>query len=204
MRQFAGRLNRVWLTVIGIVLTLTGVLTASIGLGLLGRVVSPSAGITVPETSDRIFGPGTAGLFEQPGAIAAVAVVGLVLGLLGLAWLLSQLPRSNAAKAFRLQDDAVRGLTVCHPDVLTAAVEDDAETLPGVTKAQAVIRGTAGAPELTLKITANDRSDIAQLLLALQSETAGHLAIALETPLRHLAAQIDITTTRRTADHITL
>jgi hypothetical protein len=80
--------------------------------------------------------------------IVAGAVVGLVL--LGLAWLLPQLRRSNAAKAYRLQDDAVLGLTVCHPDVLTAAVEDDVETLPGVTRAQAVIRGAVDAPELTL------------------------------------------------------
>jgi hypothetical protein len=29
MRQFAGKLNRVWLTLIGIVLTPTGALTAS-------------------------------------------------------------------------------------------------------------------------------------------------------------------------------
>jgi hypothetical protein len=136
--------------------------------------------------------------------VVAVGVAGLILGVLGLAWLLAQIPRANAAKPFRLQDDAIRGLTVCTADVLTDAVEADAESLPGVTGASAVLRGTARQPELTIRISVTDRTDIKQLLHALQAETAAHLASAMETSLKHLAVQVNVTSSRPTADHVTL
>lgn len=201
MRQHAGGLNRAWLTVVGIVCVVAGALAASIALGLLGRGLSASG---APVTADPVLPPGASAGFDQLAVVAAVGVVGLVLGVLGPTWLLAQIPRTNAAKPFRLHDDAVRGLTVIDPAVLTAAVEDDVAALPGVIKAGAVLRGTAHAPELTLQITANDRTNILQLLQSLQTQTATHLATAMGSPVKHLAAQIDITTTRRTADHVTL
>ena len=111
---------------------------------------------------------------------------------------------TNAAKPFRLQDDAARGLTICRADVLTDAVEADAERLLGVADASAVLRGTARQPELTLEVTVNDRTDIQRLLHSLQAETAARLVSAMETPLKHLAVQVDVTTSRPTADRITV
>ena len=77
-------------------------------------------------------------------------------------------PADQRGQPFRLQDDAVRGLTICRADVLTDAVEADAERLLGVADASAVLRGTARQPELTLKVTVNDRTDIQRLLHSLQ------------------------------------
>lgn len=205
MRQLSGRLNRTWLAVIGIILLLTGLVGGMIALGLLNRALAATGvGVTGPPPADRVLPTGTAGFLDQPVVVAGVGVLGVVLGIIGLAWLLAQIPRTNAAKPFRLHDDARRGLTVCDPDVLTHAVEADTEALPGVTHADAILRGTAAQPELTLKVTANDRADVRELVHALQTEIAGHLAVAMETPVRHLAAQVDITTSRRTADSVTL
>jgi hypothetical protein len=50
----------------------------------------------------------------------------------------------------------------------------------------------------------NDRTDIQRLLHSLQAETAARLVSAIETPLKHLAVQVDVTTSRHSADRITV
>ena len=202
MRQRSGLLNRAWLAVIGLVVLLAGIVAALIALGLLARIITAiGIGLGVPVTSSKVLGPGVGAFFDQP---VAVGLLGVILGVIGLAWLMAQIPRTNAAKPFRLQDDAARGVTICRADVLTDAVEADAERLLGVADASAVLRGTARQPELTLKVTVNDRTDIQRLLHSLQAETAARLVSAMETPLKHLAVQVDVTTGRPTADRITI
>ena len=202
MRQRSGLLNRALLAVIGLVVLLAGIVAALIALGLLARITTAiGIGLGVPVTSSKVLGPGVGAFFDQP---VAVGLLGVILGVIGLAWLMAQIPRTNAAKPFRLQDDAARGVTICRADVLTDAVEADAERLLGVADASAVLRGTARQPELTLKVTVNDRTDIQRLLHSLQAETAARLVSAMETPLKHLAVQVDVTTSRHTADRITV
>ena len=202
MRQRSGLLNRALLAVIGLVVLLAGIVAALIALGLLARITTAiGIGLGVPVTSSKVLGPGVGAFFDQP---VAVGLLGVILGVIGLAWLMAQIPRTNAAKPFRLQDDAARGVTICRADVLTDAVEADAERLLGVADASAVLRGTARQPELTLKVTVNDRTDIQRLLHSLQAETAARLVSAMETPLKHLAVQVDVTTSRHTADRITI
>ena len=202
MRQRSGPLNRAWLAVIGLVVLLAGIVAALIALGLLARIITAiGIGLGVPVTSSKVLGPGVGAFFDQP---VAVGLLGVILGVIGLAWLMAQIPRTNAAKPFRLQDDAARGVTICRADVLTDAVEADAERLLGVADASAVLRGTARQPELTLKVTVNDRTDIQRLLHSLQAETAARLVSAMETPLKHLAVQVHVTTSRPTADQITI
>lgn len=202
MRQRSGLLNRAWLAVIGLVVLLAGIVAALIALGLLARIITAiGIGLAVPVTSSKVLGSGVGAFFDQP---VAVGLLGVILGVIGLAWLMAQIPRTNAAKPFRLQDDAARGVTICRADVLTDAVEADAERLLGVADASAVLRGTARQPELTLKVTVNDRTDIQRLLHSLQAETAARLVSAMETPLKHLAVQVHVTTSRPTADQITI
>ena len=202
MRQRSGLLNRALLAVIGLVVLLAGIVAALIALGLLARIITAiGIGLGVPVTSSKVLGPGVGAFFDQP---VAVGLLGVILGVIGLAWLMAQIPRTNAAKPFRLQDDAARGVTICRADVLTDAVEADAERLLGVADASAVLRGTARQPELTLKVTVNDRTDIQRLLHSLQAETAARLVSTMEAPLKHLAVQVDVTTGRPTADRITI
>lgn len=199
MRQFATGLNRTWLAVIGVVLILIGVASAAIGFGLLERLTSSG-----PKTTDPVLGSWAGDAFASTAAVVGVALVALLVALLGLAWLLAQVPRTNAAAVYRLQDDAATGLTSCSPAVLTDAFAADVQTLPGVTAADAVLRGTAADPELTVRLTANDRTDVPALLAMVRSGPVQNLATAMGAPLARLAVQVDISPQQRTADSVTL
>lgn len=199
MRQFSTGLNRTWLAIIGLLLLLVGLASTAIGTGLLARAVSGG-----PGTNDHPLGSWASDFFANTTAVIGVGLVALLVALLGLGWLLAQVPRTNAAGVYRLQDDAATGLTTVSPSVLTDAVSADLQTLPGVTAADAVLRGTANAPELTVKLTANDRTDIPALLQSVQDGPVAHLATAIGAPLAHLAVQVDISPEHRTSDSVTL
>ena len=205
MRQNAARLNRVWLTVIGLVLLLAGLAGLLVGTGLL-RPLARAAGLAVdgPSPTARPFGPAAATALGLTWVVALVGVVGVLLALLGLAWLIAQIPRANEAKTLRLQDTAAEGLTRCAPDVLTDAVEKQIEGLPGVQDASAVLRGTVQHPDLTVSVTATDRADIPALLHSLQTTVAGDVGEALDTRLQRLGVRVEIGTTKTRTDRIIL
>lgn len=205
MRQTAARLNRAWLTVIGVVLLLVGLLAVVFGTGLLPSSTA-AAGLTLnrPAPGDRLFGSATSAAFRLTWVIVLLAVAGVALALLGLAWLVAQIPRTNEAKPFRLHDNASDGLTRCAPDVLTDAVEAQIKALPDVQDASAVLRGTAQQPDLTVRVTASDRADLPALLDTIQTQVAGDLGGALDTQLRRLGVQVEIGTTKTTTHQITL
>lgn len=205
MRQTASGLNRGWLAVIGILLILTGAAGVLISAGLwVSLTAALGLGLDRPSASNHIIGSRTTAFFGMPGVVVGVAVLGVILGVLGLAWLLAQIPRTNAARVFRLHDDAAAGLTVIQPSVLTDAVEHDVANLPGVSHVSAVLRGTAAAPELTVKVTTNARTNIQQLLGSIRHDVVANLCTAMDAPLKHLGIQVDIGGTRRSTDHVTL
>ena len=199
MRQFATGLNRTWLAVIGLLLILLGLASLAVGTGLLSATLSGG-----PRSGDPLLGQWATDLSANTAAVIGVGLAALLIGLLGLGWLLAQVPRTNAAAVYRLQDDATTGLTTCSPTVLTEAFSSDLQTLPGVIAVDAVLRGTATEPELTVKLTANDRTDIPSLPEQLQAGPVANLATAMEAPLAHLAVQIDISPEHRTSDRVTL
>ncbi len=205
MRQTAARLNRTWLTVLGILLLLSGFAVVAIGTGLL-QSAARAAGLRVtgPDATNRLFGAEAATAFTLPWVVVLTALVGVVVALIGLAWLIAQIPRSNQAKPFRLHDTAETGLTRCAPSVLTDAVEAQIKTLAGVQAASAVLRGTASQPDLTVKVTASDRTDIARLLETVQNRVAADFGGALDTQLRRLGVQVEIVRTKATSDRITV
>ncbi len=198
MRQFATGLNRTWLAVIGVFLLLGGLGATAVGTDLLASVTSSG-----PAKGDRLIGAGAAAVFAGTGAVVGVLLVALVIALLGLGWLIAQVPRTNAASVFRLEDDAMTGLTSVSPSVLTDAVSAQLATLPGVTAADAVLRGTADQPELTVRLTANDRTDVPALLRRVRTGPVGDLATAMGAPLTRLAIQVDISAERRSSDSVT-
>lgn len=205
MRQTAARLNRGWLTVIGTVLLLAGLAGLLVSLDLV-RPAAQAVGIQVvgPDRDSRVFGVSLASAMSSPWVIVLIGLAGAVVGLLGLAWLAAQVPRSNQAKPFRLHDDPRTGMTRVAPGVLSAAVAAQTKALPGVQDASVVLRGTAAAPEVTVKVTANDRADLIQLLAALQNQVAPDAGASLDTELRRFAVQVEIDTTKTTSDHITI
>ncbi|GAA3554912.1 hypothetical protein GCM10022197_07590 [Microlunatus spumicola] len=205
MRQTASRLNRTWLTILGVLLLLVGAVGVLLGTGQAAPLLARTgAGFTPPGTDRRLFGDATAGAFALTWVVLVTAVVAVVLALLGLLWLIAQIPRANAAKPFRLHDDARTGLTRVDADVLTHAVEAQVKALPGVTGASAVIRGSAAHPDLTLRVTADDRTDVRGLLERLHDQVAADLGASLDTPLRRLGVQVEVSSGRTGTDHITV
>ena len=205
MRQTAVRLNRAWLTIIGILLILAGLVIVAVGTGLLATGAN-AVGLTLtgPGPDNRLFGSATSSAFTLTWVVVLVGILGLIVALLGLAWLIAQIPRSNETAPLRLHDDAGSGLTRCAPSVLTGAVEDQVKALPGVHNASAMLRGSAQQPDLTLKVTASDRTSIPQLLHTLQNQVAADFGDSLDTQLARLGVQIEIDAAKTSADHITM
>lgn len=204
MRVFSSGLNRTWLAIVGLVLLLAGALATMVATGLLTRVLSGSARSSVPASGDRVLPGAATDVFANQGVIIATAVLGVVLALLGLAWLVAQVPHTRPGPPLRLRDDAALGLTSATSEVIADAVVADLETLPEVNSASAVLRGTASRPQLTVKLTASDRADVQSLLNAVQTGPVSRLAGALDTTVEHLGIQVDVSPERRTSDSVTL
>ncbi|WP_375423018.1 hypothetical protein [uncultured Friedmanniella sp.] len=205
MRQTATALNRAWLSVVGLLTLLSGLAVVLIGTGLLAPLAAAARlEVSRPRPADRLFGAATASALGLTWVALLIAVLGVVVALLGLAWLVAQVPRTNSAKPFRLHDDTAGGLTSCAPAVLADAVEAQIATLPDVQEASAVIRGTAQQPELTVKVTATDQADVPRLLEALQTQVATDLGGALDTRLARLGVQIEIGATRSSSGEVVL
>lgn len=205
MRQTASRLNRTWLTIIGVLLLLAGVAGLLLGTGQAALLLGATGlGWTPPGTDSRLFGGATASALGLTWVVLVITLVAVVVGLLGLLWLLAQIPRANAAKPLRLHDDSRTGLTRVEADVLTRAVEAQVESLPGVSGASAVLRGSAEHPDLTLRVTADDRTDVGRLLERLHHEVAADVGDALDTRLHRLGVQVEISAAKSSKDQITV
>ncbi|GAB2576232.1 alkaline shock response membrane anchor protein AmaP [Microlunatus antarcticus] len=205
MRQTASRLNRTWLTILGVLLLLAGAALLLLSIGQAAALTRRTGlGWTPPGPDRHLFGDATASAFGQSWVVVVTVVVAVVVALLGLAWLLAQIPRANKAKPFRLHDDARTGLTRVESDVLTDAVEAQLKTLPGVSSASAVLRGSAERPDLTLKVTADDRTDIGSLLGRIHDQVAADLGDALDTRLARLGVQVEVSAAKSSKDRITV
>ncbi len=205
MRQTAAGLNRSWLLVLGLVLLLAGSAGLAIGAGLL-QSIGPNLGLRLdqPDPTTLVIAGNAAALFDAPLMVLAVGVVAVGLLLLGVAWLIAQVPRSNAARPFRLHDDPETGLTTCSAEVLADAAAKDIERLPDVLKASAVLRGTSAEPELTVRVVASDRADLPRLIESIQHPVADNLGTAMDARLQRLAVQIEIDRLRPQSDHAVL
>ncbi|MDK1360779.1 hypothetical protein QNO00_10935 [Arthrobacter sp. zg-Y1219] len=179
MRQHPGKANRVWLTILGLLCLAAGIWVLLLATGVVG----PAAGPVLSGPPEAVTGP------DYAPVVALIA--GLLLGLLGLWWMLAQIPRRLAAGPFRLQEDAARGITVCDPSVLAGAVQYETDQIPGVVGSTALLRGTVDHPDLTLKVTVNARADIGEVINRIQGTVVPNLASALETPLHSLGIHLE-------------
>ncbi|HSO89978.1 MAG TPA: hypothetical protein VLR70_02395 [Arthrobacter sp.] len=186
MRQTAGTMNRIWLAILGILVLAAGTALLLQASGTLHTLLN-----TAPAGTSVVTGDLHA-VFAPPWVAAIILISGVIIGILGLLWIIAQIPRKNSAGAYRLHDDGSQGFTLCDPSVLAAAVEKQINTLPGVVTSAALLRGTAKAPDLTLKVTVNDRADVRDVIHRIQTSTLPELSNALEAPLQRSRLQIDI------------
>lgn len=187
MRQHAGALNRTCLVILGILTLAGGVLILLMASGTL-HAMNPA---TVAAESPVVTGDLQA-VFGPASATAIVLVAGVVLGALGFSWILAQIPRRNPADRYRLHQDPASGTTLCDASVLGSAVENQINTLPGVVGSSALLRGTAMEPDLTMKVTVNNRADIQDVLHSINTRVIPDLSTALETPLRRTGIQLEV------------
>lgn len=188
MRHHAGAMNRTWLIVIGLILLLAGLASILLSSGLMDEVIGDGAA----SADEPVLDTGSESLQANGSAPAIVLISGLVLGILGLWWILAEVPRRRGASGFRLQEDPARGITRCEPSVLASAVENDAERLPGVVNSTALLRGTADSPDLALRLTLNERADVQEALRRVRSEVLPHLSQALEVPLHTAGIALEV------------
>jgi hypothetical protein len=189
MRRTAARLNRSWLAVIGLVLLIAGLVGLGVQLQLWQQLL-PGLAVTWPSPGNPLLGD--AGWLDAAWFPAVAAALGVVLALLGVLWLVAQVPRRDAAKPFRLHDSAADGLTRCAPGVVTDAVEAQVEAVPGVRSASAVLRGSATNPDLTVRVAVSDDADLVRLLTTLDTDVASDVGTALDTRLARLGVVVDV------------
>lgn len=194
MRQYAGTLNRGWLAFLG-------------ALGLLGGLYAILASVGVlpgPELGSKVDADLVSSFVDRTEVVVGIVVLGVIIGVLALAWLTAQVPRANLARPIRFHDDATRGLTLCDPGVVTDAVEDDVKSLPSVTSADAVLRGTAAAPELTVRIGVDDRADMEALMHEFRTQVVGNFTTVMGTSPSRLGVRLDVERGQRTTDSVTI
>ena len=179
-------MNRIWLTILGALVLAIGIALLLQATGTLHTLLN-----TAP-SGNQVVTRDPHAFFAQPWVAAFMLIGGVIIGVLALLWIIAQIPRKNTADAYRLHDDGGQGFTVCDPSVLATAVEKQVNTLPGVVTSVALLRGTAKAPDLTLKVTVNDRTDVQSLIHRIQTSTLQNLSNAVEAPLQRSRLQIDI------------
>ncbi|WP_312182555.1 hypothetical protein [Arthrobacter sp.] len=188
MRHHAGAMNRTWLIIIGVLLLAAGICSLLISSGFLVQTF----GDAIPDAGTPVLTEDPQTLLAPDWVAPAVLISGLILGILGLWWILAEVPRRRGAAGYRLQEDPARGITRCDPGVLAAAVEYDTNRMPGVVGSSALLRGTAGAPDLALRVTVNERSDIQESLRRIRSEVLPNLSLALEAPLHTVGIALEV------------
>ncbi len=191
-------LNRAVLAVLGAIMIVAGVLVGMITTGVLGQLLGASGtGLVQPMPAAPIV---PMDLSRPPTMITAIlAGAGVVLVALGLWWLQAQLPRGTAPNVFRMHTDAASGLTVVEPRAINQAIERQLATLPGIVEANASVRGAVQAPHVTLRVTVDERADIAEVVRLINSEVARDLALAFDSTIDQLGVLIDIGRQKHTA-----
>lgn len=189
MSFLPAKLNRTLLIIIGFVMLVGGLwliwpwFQTTLGLtGASGLLVDPEAAMA----------PGAPDVLEQSWMPAALIVVGMIVLLLGLAWLGRQIPRSRRAETLRFTADPGEGSTTMDPKVLESAVSEAAAALPQVAAAKAMLRGSAGAPDLLLQVHAEPAANLPELTATLTEQIAADVVLCLGNPLEHLAIEYSV------------
>ena len=161
--------NRVALTLLAVLLLAAGGLGLALSFGAFGDPEQPLLSRDLRDFAR-----------DQPWFWWAVAVGCLLLALLALRWLIAQLHTDRVGRLDLTTDDR-DGLTVVHARALTDAVENETETLRGVSGASAHLRDARGR-RLTLSVDLTDYADIAEVRRALEDRVVDHARQAIADP----------------------
>ncbi|MFN7151669.1 MAG: alkaline shock response membrane anchor protein AmaP [Microthrixaceae bacterium] len=172
MSSRANVINRVVLTVLGLLLIATGGLGLALSAGAFGawRTTSPVLSQEVSTFPDG-----------RPWVWWAVAGVLLLIAVLALLWLLTQLTTDRTTR-LDLTTNAKDGYTTLHTSALTHAVEDEARGITGVTGVSANVRARHGEHAF-LRVELADSADLGEVRGRLEDEVVAHLREGVDNPL---------------------
>ncbi len=204
MRRAAiGTANRIGLLVVGVLGLSAGMATVWLGISRLNHRVADWTGLQLPAAGVTVFAPDAVeAALASAGVASLIGFGGLLLGLLGLTWLLYQLPRINRQPDFQLHDDARTGLIRCGARVISRALEERIEQLPGVTGAAVTVGGTAAHPRVAVNLGVDQRSELPGVTQAVIDRVAADLATTLETRIDHLAVRVQVGGAPTRDDHL--
>ncbi|MFC0037928.1 alkaline shock response membrane anchor protein AmaP [Actinomadura rayongensis] len=170
MDRQGARLNRFALALLGIVLLVLGGLGLALGSGVFG---SGRSRAPVLSQGTRTFASGH-GWFWW--AVSAAAVV---VGLLGLWWLLVQ-GRRDRVPELSMEPEPEQGTTRITAQAVTDALSDEIAAYPGVRGVGARIGGSSRRPRLFLTVAYARDADLAALRRRVTDEAIARLRTALE------------------------
>lgn len=171
MSSRANVINRVVLTVLGMLLLAAGGLGLALSVGAFGasratRPVLPQEVSTFPDGRPW-FWWGVAGVF-------------LLIAALAFWWLLTQLKTDRTTRLDRTTD-ARDGYTTLHASALTNALENEALDIAGVTSASANVHDHRGQ-HMFLRVELADSADIGDVRSRLEDEVVAHLREGVGDP----------------------
>ena len=137
MRSVSGGLNRTLLAICGLVFTSASAWVLLSGLGV--SRVWPTAARYLASAHDRL---GTFASTHAHWLLPTGAVVSVCAFLIGLILLALQVPRKVAASSLRLSGSDGKLLATFSPDVLSQALSERAQTLPGVERCTVWVTGS--------------------------------------------------------------
>lgn len=179
--------NRVGLALAGLVPLAAGGLALARALGAFGDT---AARRPVLDPGTRSFAATT------PWFWPVVAAVGVVVALIGLAWLLALL-RVDRPRRLRLES-GTSGVTEVDAHPASEALAEQVSAYPEVRRARAALRGPSDDPHLDLGVSAVEPADLGALVTRLHDEAVPNLRSTLG--LRRLPAMVRLNLTggRRT------
>ncbi|GAA2434614.1 hypothetical protein GCM10010191_56390 [Actinomadura vinacea] len=170
MDRHASRANHVGLTLVGLILLAAGAIALARGLGAFGRAAAADPLIT---DAMRRYA------HDQGWFWPAVAAAGVLLALLGVAWLLAQ-ARSERLPGLALEPDPSGGATRVSGKAVAATLEEEIAEYPGVRGVQVRLVGTSARPRVHLSVAYGENADLDELRRRIGGEAVGRLRNALE------------------------
>lgn len=171
MSSRANVVNRIALTVLGLLLLAAGGFGLALSAGVFGAgratyPVLPQEVSTFPD--------------GRPWFWWALAGVLLLIAVLALLWLLTQLKTDRTTRLDRTTN-ARDGYTTLHASALTNAVEDETLSITGVTGASANVHEHRGQ-HVFLRVDLADSANIAAVRTRLEDEVVAHLREGVGDP----------------------
>lgn len=171
MTTGVNRLNRVVLTVLGLVLSIGAAAGLALGAGAFGAQDARRP-LLESEVSDYVN--------RTPWFWWVVAVCSVIVALLALSWMLAQ-ARTDRIRRVELAAGDPDNATVVHTGAVTEAVEQEVGSYLGVTSTSARLRGER-AHRLDLIVGVGPAADLTELRDRLQQQTVVNVRRVLDTP----------------------